>query len=70
MIMKIKNLKPKIKRAKPFNVATDLLSGIMVGFFLGLYIDKVIGTQPLFILLFSIIGVIASMKNIYKELWF
>lgn len=66
--MKLNSLKPKIKKAKPLNVAIDLLSGIMVGFFLGMYLDKALGTQPLFILIFSIIGVIASMKNLYREL--
>jgi ATP synthase protein I len=65
--VKLKNLKPKIKKAKPFHIAIDLLSGIMVGFFLGMYLDKALGTQPLFILIFSIIGVIASMKNLYRE---
>jgi F0F1-type ATP synthase assembly protein I len=56
------------KRSSPFNIATDLLAGVCVGFFVGLSLDNFFETKPLWIIILTIIGILASMRNIYKEM--
>jgi len=56
------------KKSLPFNVATDLIAGVLVGFFLGLLIDNMLGTKPLWIIILTILGILGSMRNIYREM--
>ena len=63
--MKAKATKRKLN---PLSIGTDLVAGIVVGFFLGIYLDKYFDLQPLFTILCSILGVAASVKTIYREM--
>lgn len=67
--MKMKDQK-KVSKKKPipFNIATDLLAGVCIGFFVGLFLDDFFKTKPLWIIIFTIIGMFASMRNIYREI--
>lgn len=56
------------RKSSPFNIATDLLAGVCVGFFIGLYIDNIFETKPLWIIIFTILGMFAGMRNIYQEM--
>lgn len=56
------------KKSSPFNIATDILSGVFVGFFLGLYIDNFFETKPLWIIILTMVGIFAGMRNIYREM--
>lgn len=47
-------------------VVADLASGIFVGFALGYGLDYALGTKPVFLLIFIIIGVAAGFLNIYR----
>jgi len=44
----------------------QLAISIMIGFAAGLYLDRWLGTAPLFILLFIVLGVASGFLNIYR----
>lgn len=54
---------------KAFGLFTQLgvtmVSCILIGFFLGLFLDKLIGTAPLFMIIFLLMGVVAAIKALY-----
>ena len=56
------------RKSSPFNIATDLLAGVCVGFFVGLFLDNLFETKSLWIILLTIVGIFASMRNIYREM--
>ncbi|MFW6297797.1 MAG: AtpZ/AtpI family protein [Desulfosalsimonas sp.] len=39
---------------------------IFIGLFIGLWIDKVLGTGPVFMFIFLILGIAAGFNNIYR----
>ncbi len=39
---------------------------ILVGFFIGLFIDKNAGTSPVFMAVFTVIGIAAGLFNAYQ----
>lgn len=59
---------PKKQKNNPFNIATDLLSGIIVGFACGFYLDKWVDTKPLFMIVGSVIGIGAGFRMIWREM--
>jgi F0F1-type ATP synthase assembly protein I len=52
----------------PLNIATDLLACILVGLFLGVFLDKFFDLKPLFTIICLIMGVLAAIKKYYKRL--
>jgi F0F1-type ATP synthase assembly protein I len=59
--------KPK-SNLGPLSISTDLLAGVMVGLFLGIYLDKFLQLTPLFTIICSILGVFASLRLIYQRM--
>jgi ATP synthase protein I len=46
----------------------EMSSGLAVGLFLGYLLDNYFMTIPLFLIIFSILGVVAGFYNFYKDL--
>lgn len=49
-----------------FRVATELLSGVLVGAGLGFLLDRYLGTQPWFLIFFLFLGGAAGFLNVYR----
>lgn len=49
-----------------FRLSTELVAGIFVGGAIGLFLDKWLGTGPLFLLIFFFLGVAAGILNVFK----
>ncbi|MDH5541784.1 MAG: AtpZ/AtpI family protein [Nitrospinota bacterium] len=47
-------------------VGTQLVVSIFIGFGIGYWLDTKLGTKPLLMLLFGILGVAAGFLNIYR----
>ncbi|HJD61273.1 MAG TPA: AtpZ/AtpI family protein [Rickettsia endosymbiont of Degeeriella rufa] len=79
---KLKDIKTRITQLKidktpnsnlqqeisPFTIAIDLVSGTIVGFVIGLLTDKFFHSKPLFIIIFTIIGIIAGFNIVRQRL--
>lgn len=50
-----------------FRTSVDLLSGVIIGSFAGYYLDKWLGTLPLFFIICFFLGVAGSALNIYRS---
>jgi len=80
LISKIDKFKEKEKIAKTseniekrgnsiglaFRLSTELVSGIVVGSIMGWSLDKWLGSQPWFFLVFFILGIAAGIINVIK----
>ena len=71
---RIKDLKtpkfsnPKIRQEiSPFTIAVDLVSGTMVGVVIGIFTDKFFNSKPLFLIIFTIIGMIGGFNIIMQK---
>lgn len=49
-------------------VGTQLVVSIFIGFGIGYWLDGLLGTRPLLMLIFTIFGVAAGFFNVYREL--
>ena len=49
-----------------FRLSTELVSGIVVGSIMGWSLDKWLGSQPWFFLVFFILGIAAGIINVIK----
>jgi len=49
-----------------FRITTELLSGVLVGAGLGLVLDMLFKTQPLFLVLLLLFGGAAGFLNVYR----
>ena len=49
-------------------VGVTLFANIFVGFLLGRFLDKILGTSPLLILVFMVLGVVSGFWSIYKQI--
>lgn len=52
----------------PLTVAMDIVSGAIVGVIIGLFLDKIFDSKPLFLIICIILGVMASFKNIWIKI--
>ncbi|MCP4354067.1 MAG: AtpZ/AtpI family protein, partial [Proteobacteria bacterium] len=52
---------------KGYIIGISLFSHILIGLFFGIGLDKFFDTEPLFILIFILLGFIAGMWQIYRE---
>ncbi|WP_347939198.1 AtpZ/AtpI family protein [Rickettsia oklahomensis] len=78
---KLNNIKARIKELKsaklsnskiqqeisPFTIAIDLVAGAMVGVVSGIFTDKFFYSKPLFLIIFTIIGIIAGFNIIRQK---
>lgn len=51
---------------KVSTIAWTIVANIAIGVFLGQWVDNRFGTQPIFIVLFSILGIIASILFLFN----
>ncbi|MDE1152638.1 MAG: AtpZ/AtpI family protein [Micavibrio sp.] len=51
---------------KALRAASELVAALIVGGFLGFWVDKWLGTMPLFLILFFFLGFAAGFMNIYR----
>lgn len=49
-----------------FRLTVELVVGLVVGGFLGWWIDKLLGTTPAFLLIFFILGMSAGILNVLR----
>ena len=49
-------------------IATELLAGLIVGAGIGLMMDNWLDTKPLFLIVFFILGGIAGIYNLWRQL--
>ena len=52
--------------AAGFQISVELLSGVVIGAAVGYVLDKVFGTAPWLLAIFTIFGGAAGVLNIYK----
>lgn len=70
-IDKYKLTKPNAKFAnnsnQAFNIAVELVSGVIVGVIIGLFFDKLFDSKPIFLIICIILGIMASFKLIWNK---
>ena len=47
-------------------VATEIVAAIAVGVVIGILLDRWLGTQPLFLIVFFVLGSAAALKNVSR----
>jgi ATP synthase protein I len=55
------------KEGGAFQVASDLLAGVVVGCVIGYFLDKVLETSPIFFIVSSLLGIAAGFLNVYRS---
>lgn len=59
--------KPTLKRKfQPFDLAVELSGGVLAGVLIGVIGDKYFNSSPYLLLLGMLIGILASVKNIFR----
>lgn len=58
--------KSRSSAGKALRAASDLVAALLVGGFLGYWIDKALGTKPLFMIIMFFLGFAAGFLNIYR----
>jgi len=48
-------------------ISLDLLSSVVVGILIGIGLDKIFLTKPIFFIIFLLLGFIAGFFNLYKS---
>jgi ATP synthase protein I len=46
-----------------FRIATDMVAGVAVGGFLGWVLDRWLGTAPILLIVFLLLGIAAGLRN-------
>lgn len=64
--IKSKKILDEIPLAKSLNIGYYLITPLLVGIFFGFWLDKVLGTKPIFFLLLFSLGVVSSFYNLFK----
>jgi ATP synthase protein I len=49
-----------------FRLSTELVAGVFVGGAMGYFLDAWLGTKPVFILIFFVLGVAAGVLNVFR----
>jgi len=52
--------------AAGFRVASELLAGVLVGAFMGWWIDRWLGSSPIALLILTLVGTAAGFWNVYR----
>ncbi len=58
----------KQRPINPLNVSTNLVSGVLVGLFIGVSLDKYLDLKPIFTIICLILGICASARLVYKDI--
>tara|TARA_X000000950_G_C13841712_1_gene630567 strand:+ start:1314 stop:1604 length:291 start_codon:yes stop_codon:yes gene_type:complete len=65
---KIPQSKIGINYSIAINITIELITGMALGFFLGIMLDNYLQTKPLMLIIFIILGIIVGFYNMYKTL--
>ena len=49
-------------------IGIEMVVSTFVGLAIGLFLDKKFGTEPIFTILFLIVGIIAGFRNVFREI--
>lgn len=49
-----------------FRAGTEIVAGVFVGYLIGNWLDQLFETEPIFLVLFLVIGFFAGFVNIYR----
>ena len=75
-----KRLEQKLKKSKTNNysknngysiglkISMDLISSIIVGVLIGLGLDKIFLTKPIFFIIFLVLGIITGFYSLFKTM--
>ena len=50
------------------NLTIELVTGMAIGFFLGILLDNYLQTKPLMLIIFIVLGTIVGFYNMYRTL--
>ena len=74
---KIELIKKKYKKNKiqkknnsigsAFKISTELVAAVFVAIFIGWYIDKWLGTKPIFLIILLLVGIVAGIFNVVRS---
>ncbi len=56
------------KYARFMHVGSEIVGGVIAGFFLGFTLDYFLNTKPLFTAIFAILGIFIGLYNAYRHL--
>jgi ATP synthase protein I len=48
------------------SVGIEMAAAILIGYFIGSYLDRLLGTEPWLFYIFLIIGVLAGFKGLWR----
>lgn len=72
--MNHKQNKPSSQKQKTIRALADfsqigitMAASVLVGVLLGKYLDKWLGTEPWFLLIFSLLGVVAAIRSLFQR---
>ncbi len=72
--MNHKQNKPSSQKHKTIRALADfsqigitMAASVLVGVLLGKYLDKWLGTEPWFLLIFSLLGVVAAIRSLFQR---
>ena len=51
-----------------FKISMDLISSIIVGALIGIGLDKIFSTKPIFFIIFLVLGIIAGFYSLFKTM--
>ena len=60
--------RPNVNYSIAVNISIELITGIVLGVFLGLVIDNYLQTKPLMFIICFILGTLVGFFNMYKAL--
>jgi len=74
---KIELIKKKYKKDKiqtknssigsAFKISTEFVAAVFVAIFIGWYIDKWLGTKPIFLIILLLVGIVAGIFNVVRS---
>ena len=50
-----------------FNIAVELVSGVIVGVIIGLFFDNLFYSKPAFLIICLILGIVATFRSIWNK---
>ncbi len=48
-------------------IGTQMVASTFVGLAIGYYLDKWLGTKPILLIIFLLVGIVAGFKNMYDQ---
>lgn len=58
---------PHSQAQHAWRMVTELVAGLMIGFGIGYGLDRLLGTIPLFLVLFTLLGLAAGIKTMLRS---